>query len=72
MIDFIFNRSCRQTKNEIGHGKMVLSIARSYEFSGFVDEERPILVHPTRELGIFPARKLDVERILEGVPNKSI
>ena len=51
---------------------MVLSSAGMFEFSGFVDEEWPILLHLTRELGISPATKLDVDRILEGMPNKTI
>jgi hypothetical protein len=72
MIDFNINRSCRPTEQEISHRKMVLSSAGLCEFSGFVDEERPILVHPTQELGMSPARKLDVDRILEGMPNKTI
>ena len=51
---------------------MVLSSAGTLELYGFVDEEWPILVYPTQELWMFPASKLDVDRILEGMPNKKM
>jgi hypothetical protein len=72
MIDFNINRNFRPTEHEIGHRKLVLSSARMYDLSGLVDEERPILGYLFQELGMFPARKLDVDRILEGMPNKKI